>query len=896
MKRFVRLSKPTVSLAAALCSFVCCGLPGLAGVANADEPAAKALPAAASRAIDFHKDVLPILSRRCASCHAGGKQEGGLSMSSRESLLKGGDSGAVVVSGDSAKSLLIQLVAGVESERIMPAKGQPLSAAEVGLLRTWIDKGIAWEKGIRLDGVGAAQAPLEPRRPELPVAADASVGNPIDRLLQPYFQTHTVTMGEPVSDRLFARRVYLDLLGLLPPVEVLHEFEQDKAADKRARLIRRLLEDRENYALHWLTFWNDALRNDYRGTGFIDNGRSQITGWLFEAIYDNKPYDQMVRELIAPVSGSEGFTKGIYWRGVVNASQRREMQAAQTIAQVLLGTNLKCASCHDSFINHWKLMDAYGLAAVFADEPLAVHHCDKPTGETARAAFIFPELGAVNPDGKPRERAEQLAQVVTSPKNGRLARTVVNRLWERFFGRGIVATVDDMDQPPFDADLLDWLAADLQDHGYDLARTLELICTSRAYQSPAVGTQQPVARDASFVFQGPLVRRVSAEQFVDAVSTLSGEWSAETPEMVKVDGRGQGGQLVEVSNVLVRKRPADDQKFALPFVEGRNGKAIELDGRRQTVRVPHDSALKPAREITICAWIKPRKALDAWQEIYRKEDGAGRSLLAVGGARETFGLWVGLGIGGEYREIGAPLDRAKISDGKWHFVAATYDGAMVRLFADGRELHAEAVTGALDTSGANDAFLGSHSDKAEFFGGALDDVCVFDRALAAKELGTLAEGGQPAAGPIARWKLDGDLVDSVTGKAGKPSGVTTLTRPKFMRAALTDNSPLLTSLGRPNREQVVTVRDSIATTLQALELTNGSELDAHLQSGAKRWLARSLPPRDLIREVYLTALGRAPTVDEAGIAERLVGSPANEEGVQDLLWAILMLPEFQLIY
>ncbi len=258
----------------------------------------------------------------------------------------------------------------------------------------------------------------------------------------------------------------------------------------------------------------------------------------------------MVRELIAPPRGAEGFTKGIYWRGVVNASQRREMQAAQTTAQVFLGTNLKCASCHDSFVNHWKLSDAYGLAAVFAQEPLEVHHCDKPTGETARAAFMYPQFGAVDPDAPPRQRAEQLAAAITSPQNGRLARTVLNRLWERFFGRGIVATVDDMDQHPFSADLLDWLAADLQDHGYDLARTTELICTSRVYQAAAVATPQPATRDASFVFQGPLVRRLSAEQFVDAVSTLTGQWTAQTPEMVKTDGRGQGGQLLAVSNVL----------------------------------------------------------------------------------------------------------------------------------------------------------------------------------------------------------------------------------------------------------------------------------------------------------------------------------------------------------
>src|SRR4029453_10396323 len=98
------------------------------------------------------------------------------------------------------------------------------------------------------------------------------------------------------------------------------------------------------------------------------------------------------RELIQPTAESEGFIKGIKWRGNVNASQVVELQFSQNITQVFLGVNMKCASCHDSFIDNWKLDDAYGLAANIADAPLNVHRCDKPTGATAKAKFLFPEL------------------------------------------------------------------------------------------------------------------------------------------------------------------------------------------------------------------------------------------------------------------------------------------------------------------------------------------------------------------------------------------------------------------------------------------------------------------------------------------------------------------------
>ena len=99
-----------------------------------------------------------------------------------------------------------------------------------------------------------------------------------------------------------------------------------------------MLSEEIAYADHWLSTWNDLLRNDYSGTGFITGGRTQITTWLYQALRENRPYDEMVRQLIAPPnSASEGFIKGIKWRGEVNSSQTLEIQFAQNISQVFLG-------------------------------------------------------------------------------------------------------------------------------------------------------------------------------------------------------------------------------------------------------------------------------------------------------------------------------------------------------------------------------------------------------------------------------------------------------------------------------------------------------------------------------------------------------------------------------
>src|SRR5712692_6024916 len=357
------------------------------------EQAAK-LPPAAPGKIDFSQDIKPIFEGSCIKCHGRGRSKGDFRLDTRATLLKGGESGAAVAPGKSQESLLIELVSGLDPDNVMPKKGKKLSAEQIGRLRAWIDQGLPWDAGITFAKLEPVN--FKPRHPA--IALQPNRGNPIDQILRPYFKQNKIGPLKPVEDRVFARRAYLDVIGLLPGVEELDAFVADTRADKRARLVRRLLADNERYAEHWLTFWNDALRNDYRGTGYIDGGRKQITAWLFSALATNLPYDRFVAQLVNPTSESEGFSKGVVWRGVVNASQTPQMQAAQNISQVFMGVNLKCASCHNSFINTWKLADAYGMAGVYADGPLEMVRCDKPTGEVAAIKFIYPELGAI--DGK----------------------------------------------------------------------------------------------------------------------------------------------------------------------------------------------------------------------------------------------------------------------------------------------------------------------------------------------------------------------------------------------------------------------------------------------------------------------------------------------------------------
>ncbi len=475
-----------------------------------------------ARGIDFAHAVVPLLRKHCGECHTGDARQGGFSMNTREDLLAGGDSGTPgLVPGDAAASEFISRIRSDDPDYRMPSEGDPLPPEAIAVFRTWIDADAPWEPGFAFERT-TWEPPLALRDVTLPPATDGRT-NPIDRIIDAAWKSQDIERPLPCDDRTFIRRVSLDLLGLLPDPARVEAFVTDTRTDKRVLLVRELLGETKAvaYADHWLSFWNDLLRNDYTGTGFITKGRSQITTWLYRSLVENKPFDVFVRELIAPSKESRGFIDGIVWRGTVNASQTVPIQFAQNVGQTFLGINLKCASCHDSFVDRWTLQQTYDLAAITSKTPLELHRCEKATGQMATPGWMFPELGQVDAAAPPDKRLEQLAAIVTNPGNGWLSRNLVNRLWARLMGRGIVHPVDALRLPPWNEDLLDMLAADLVASEWNIKHVLETICTSEAYAAatPAAGGQ-PQGRD--YVFRGPLPRRMTAEQFVDAVWQLTG--------------------------------------------------------------------------------------------------------------------------------------------------------------------------------------------------------------------------------------------------------------------------------------------------------------------------------------------------------------------------------------
>lgn len=349
---------------------------------------------------------------------------------------------------------------------------------------------------------------------------DEYAGNPVDWFLYRWYEEHSVEIPGTLTDARFLRRASLDAIGLLPSPESVEAIGDISHADTRSEIIDSLLDNDQAYSEHWITFWNDLLRNDEQTN--IDGLRQPITTWLYGALKENRPYDIMVTQLLnpAPEGGSGGFLKGVNWRGRINASQKPVIQAAQNVGQVFLATPLKCASCHNHFTKEWTLEDTYALAACFSeDNELELVRCDKPTGQKTGAGFPLPGLGSIDPEAELYERRGQAAKLVISPENPRFARTMVNRIWHRLMGRGLFEPIDDLDGDPLYPELLDWLSYDFMANGYCLKHTIRQIMTSEAYArvacSETVGETRPS-------YGSPAVRRMQSEQLFDAIYTVCG--------------------------------------------------------------------------------------------------------------------------------------------------------------------------------------------------------------------------------------------------------------------------------------------------------------------------------------------------------------------------------------
>lgn len=835
---------PTYRLPIAMC--------GLAAVVLATGFQQQGVRANEAAAVDFAHDIVPILKRNCIHCHGGREEEGGFSWNDRSLVL---DSGYVDLD-DPESSYLLELMTSTDPDLQMPPPDRPRATEkEITLVRRWIQDGLTWEPGFtfRLD---TYQPPLRPRTHPLPPPRDGR-NHPIDRILDDYLAGRNLPRPEPIDDAVFLRRVSLDLIGLLPTSQQLQRFLADVDPEKRERFVDELLSNTVSYADHWMTFFNDLLRNDYSGTGFITRGRTQITEWLYQSLSENKPFDQMTRELISPPEkDSEGFINGIKWRGEVSAGQTLPIQFSQSVSQSFLGINMKCASCHDSFVDHWTLKDAYGLAAIYADESLELHRCDKPTGETAQAAWLFPELGQVDPNAKRKDRLDQLAGLMTHRENGRFARTIVNRIWHQMMGRGIVFPLDAMQSEPWSEELLDFLANDFVESDYDMHSLLRLIASSQAYQSVSeLRDKQPSYTD-QYTYRGPVAKRMTAEQFVDSIWQLTGNAPAriDAPlyRWVSHDNADK--------NQIKRDSPIEGRWIWGSSEDSATSKATSK--ATSGAKGPSDQTLVLRKTMELSDTTVLAAVLIACEDPFE---------LFVNDLSVTQS---GSGKEASFVQVTHELKKGTNS---LHFVVKR-DAAVASpagLFVQGSVLLHNGTQ--LDL--VSDASWQCSNDAPKIKGKRL-----LDAGSDWKQARVVPV--QPA------WQkmIDNQGRELIAGLATRLEDV-----PK-PRASLLKNTPLMKSLGRPMREQIVSMRPDTVTTLEAIDLANEATLAESFAIGATKLVQQTGGDTDAIIDwIFWSALARTPTKIEYETLRKALGETPDSSAVQDVMWAVCMLPEYFVI-
>lgn len=347
------------------------------------------LPPPAERAVDFDKDIKPIFEARCVKCHGPEKQKGGWRADMKSAALNDGDNYAPNIRpGKSAESPMIHFVAGLDPDVKMPAKGEPLTREEIGLLRAWVDQGAVWPEAI------AQSNPLDwwslkpLHRPEVPKIG--GVSNPIDAFIRTRLAEKKLSPSAEADRRTLVRRLFFDLTGLPPKPEEIDAFVADPDPRAYEKLVDRLLASPQ-YGERWARHWLDVVR--YGETHGYDKDQPRNNAWpyrdyVIRAFNEDKPYTRFVQEQIAGDALFPGTRDGVEALGFIAAGPWDligHMEVPETKTDGKIARNLdrddmvsntmntfasltvQCARCHnhkfDKFITQ---ENYYGLQAVFA--------------------------------------------------------------------------------------------------------------------------------------------------------------------------------------------------------------------------------------------------------------------------------------------------------------------------------------------------------------------------------------------------------------------------------------------------------------------------------------------------------------------------------------------------
>lgn len=451
------------------------------------------------------------------------------------------------------------------------------------------------------------------------VKTGTSIGNAIDRFILARLQKEEVSPAPLCDDWTFIRRVSLHLIGTPPSPDLVEEFMADKSPNRRPRFIDQMLEH-PGWADHWVGYWQDVLAENPNIINPTLNNTGPFRWWIFESFLDNKPFDRFATELIS----MEGSAKFGGPAGFEMASQNDAPFAAKAhiISQGFLALEMKCARCHDAPYHDFAQEDLFSIAAMLKRSPQKVPKSSTIPGGKSNSTLVSVSLkadqpisakwpfaekvGSSIPDGilqSSDDSRRELAARVTSPHNNRFAEVLVNRLWHRYLGRGLVISMDDWEtEEPSHPDLLRHLAHDFVLNRYDIKHVARLILNSHTYQRQIAADDDDTPAE---LFAAPVRQRLTAEQLVDSLFAASGKNFRAGDMNIDIDGSRaiqsslnlgiprRAWMFSSMSNE--RDRPSLTLPHVAPFVS-----TLETFGWRssrqspQTIREEEATVLQPA--------------------------------------------------------------------------------------------------------------------------------------------------------------------------------------------------------------------------------------------------------------------------------------------------------------
>ncbi|MEZ6141330.1 MAG: PSD1 and planctomycete cytochrome C domain-containing protein [Zavarzinella sp.] len=508
----------------------------------AEEKPLPKLPTASTSKVDFASDVWPIFQQHCIKCHHAAKQSGGFSLQTRESVNAGGDTGKVYVPNKSSESRLIHLVAGQDADSKMPPEGPALSAKEIGILRAWIDQGSAWDDTVSKNAASASKSnhwafqPVKAVPPPV-VRQQAWVQNEIDSFVLAKLESQQIQPSPRANDATLFRRVSLDLVGFTPTEQEIAAFQERYGPLAYEHFVDSLLAS-PHYGEKWARHWLDAARYADSDGYEKDTGRPwawRFRDWLIDALNNDLPYDkfvthQLAGDLIPGGSIQHQIATGFHRNTLTNKEggvDQEEFRVAavvdrvNTTATVFLGLTMACCQCHDHKYDPVSQREYYQLFAFFNHDvekdlpaptspllgklpppankktpnplaPTLAMGKSRPTHLLIRGDFLRKGVEVVPGTPKilpPAEKQPQtrldLANWIISKNNPLSRRVLVNWIWSKLFGRGIVATTDDFGlrgEKPSHPELLDYLADYLLRNADSMKKLQRLIVLSSTYQ------------------------------------------------------------------------------------------------------------------------------------------------------------------------------------------------------------------------------------------------------------------------------------------------------------------------------------------------------------------------------------------------------------------------------